>query len=275
MKHPRAAAAAAVLALAAALAACRAKPLEPAAEPEISFAPPAGKRAVSLSIDKSQTRFIAPGDAVEVVILIETPRADGLSETRSEVLTPRAEVLRARRDWSDSSGLVLLALTPEEAQYAALAADREDRLFLNKLPDAAKLEPARSPDKPSLEAGRRGLSALVYADQQEFVEPGDRVDVIATRQNGKASGKSELNAVTLFQDVTVLAAAAPEGNEEWATVQLMLTPEQAQALTRAVAAQDNLVLAGRAPDDHATRAVEPAKMSRKFGTDAERASPKS
>ena len=266
----------AALALAAlALAACRAKPLDAAAEPEVSYAPPAGKRAVSLSIDRSQTRFLMPGDAAEVVILIETPRADGLNETRSEVLSPHAEILRVRRDWSDSSGLVLLALTPEEAQYAALAADREDRLFLNKLPDAAKLEAARAPAKPSLAAGQRGLAALVYADQQEFVEPGDYVDVIATRRGGKASGKSELAAVTLLQDVAVLGAGAPEGNEEWATVQLMLTPEQAKTLTRAVAAEDNLVLAGRAPGDHAARAVEPAKMSRKFGTDAERASPKS
>ena len=267
--------AAAVLALAAGLAACRAKPPAAAAEPEASFAPPAGKRAFSLSIDKSQTRFLAPGDAAEVVILIETPRADGLNETRSEVLSLRAEVLRVRRDWSDSSGLVSLALTPEEAQYAALAVDREDRLFLNKLPDAPKLEVARAPAKPSLEAGRRGLAALVYADQQEFVSPGDRVDVIATRQSGKASGKSELAAVTLLQDVLVLGAGAPEGNEDWATVQLMLTPEQAKTLTQAVAAEDNLVLAARAPGDHATRPIEPAKMSRKFGTDAERTSPKS
>jgi Flp pilus assembly protein CpaB len=266
---------AAALALAAALAACRAKPPEAAAEPETAFAPPAGKRAFSLSIDKSQTRFLAPGDAAEVVILIETPRADGLNETRSEVLSPRAEVLRVRRDWSDDSGLVSLALTPEEAQYAALAADREDRLFLNKLPDAAKLEAARAPAKPSLEAGRRGLATLVYADQQEFVAPGDRVDVIATRRSGSASGKSELAAITLIQDATVLGAGAPEGNEEWATVQLMLTPEQAKTLTRAVAAEDNLALAGRAPGDHATRPVEQAKMSRKFGTEAERASPKS
>jgi Flp pilus assembly protein CpaB len=266
---------AAALALAAGLAACRAKPLDAPAEAEAAFAPPPGKRAFSLSIDKSQTRFLAPGDAAEVVILIETPRADGLSETRSEVLASRAEVLRVRRDWGDDSGLVSLALTPEEAQFAALAVDREDRLFLNKLPDAAKLEAARAPAKPALEAGRRGLAALVYADQQEFVEPGERVDVIATRQNGKASGKSELAAITLLQDVLVLGAGAPEGNDEWATVQLMLTPEQARTLTQAVAAEDDLVLAGRAPEDHATRPIEPAKMSRKFGTDAERASPKS
>ena len=266
---------AAALALAAALAACRARPLDAAAEPETVFSPPAGKRAFTLAIDKSQTRFLAPGDAAEVVILIETPRADGLNETRSEVLSPRAEVLRVRRDWSDDSGLVSLALTPEEAQYAALAADREDRLFLNKLPDAAKLEAALAPAKPSLDAGRRGLATLVYADQQEFLAPGDSVDVIAIRRNGRASGKSELAAITLIQDATVLGAGPPQGNEDWATVQLMLTPEQAKTLTRAVAAEENLALAGRAPGDHATRPIEQAKMSRKFGTQAERASPKS
>lgn len=263
------------LAFAAALCACRAKPLEPAAEPEASFAPPAGKRGVAVAIDKSQTRFLSPGDAAEVVILIQTPRADGMSETRSEVLAPRAEILRLNRDWNDDDGLVMLALTPEEAQYAALAADREDRLFLNKLPDAAKLDAAATPAKPTLEAGRRGLAALVYADQQEFLAAGDRVDVIATRENGKASGKSELAAITLLQNVTVLGAGAPEGNDQWATVQLSLTPEQAKTLTGAVASEDNLVLAVRAPADAATRPVEPSKMSRKFGTDAERASPKS
>ena len=263
------------LALAAALAGCRAKTLERGDEPDSAFPPPAGTRAFSLSIDKSQTQFLAPGDAAEVVILIETPRADVMSETRSEVLAPRAEILRVRRDWNDDSGLVSLALTPEEVQFAALAADREDRLFLSKLPEAVALAAAPAPSKPTLEAGSRGLAALVYADQQEFVEPGERVDVVATRRNGKASGKSELAAVTLFQDVLVLGGSPPEGNSEWATVQLMLTPEQARILTRAVAAEDNLVLAGRAPGDHATRAVEPAKMSRKFGTDAERSSPKS
>jgi Flp pilus assembly protein CpaB len=261
--------------LLAALAGCRARPVDAPAEPEAAFAPPAGKRAFSLSIDKSQTRFLEPGDAAEVVILVETPRADGMNETRSEVLSARAEVLRVRRDWSDDSGLVSLALTPEEAQYAALAADREDRLFLNKLPGAAELKPAPVPAKPSLAAGRRGLAALVYPDQQEFLSPGDRVDVIATRRGGKASGKSELTAVTLLQDVEVLGSGPAEGNEEWATVQLMLAPEQAQTLTRAVAAEDNLALDVRAPGDDVTRPVEPAKMSRKFGTDAERALPKS
>lgn len=264
----------ALLVLAAALAACRPQPRDGAAA-EAAFAPPPGKRAFSLSIDKSQTRFLAPGDAAEVVMLVETPRSDGSSETRSEVLSPRAEVLRVRPDWGETTGLVQLALTPEEAQFAALAADREDRLFLNKVADGLPLEPAAAPDKPALAPGRRGLAVLVYPDQQEFLEPGDRVDVIATRQGGKASGKSELTAVTLFQDVTVLGARAAEGSEEWSTVQLMLDPEQSKAMTRAVAAEDGLVLAVRAASDRGTRPVEPAKMSRKIGVAAERASPKS
>lgn len=271
MKTPRLAC---LLALIAALAACRAKPVDEPAETEASFAPPAGKRAVSLSIDKSQTQFLEAGDAAEVVMLVESPRADGTSESRSEVLAARAEVLRVRRDWSETTGLIQLAMTPEEAQYAALAADREDRLFLNKLPDAPKLAEMPAPEKPALAPGTRGLAVLVYPDQQEFLEPGDRVDVIAARAGGKASGKSELVAATLFQDVLVLGANPPEGNEEWATVQLMLTPDQAKVMTRAVAAEDNLTLAARAPKDRATRAVEPARMSRRFGA-AERGSPKS
>ena len=145
MKKTLRAAAAAAVVLAAALAACRSRPLDRADEPSASFAPPSGKRAFSLSIDKGQTRFLSAGDAVEIVALIETTRSDGSSDVRSEVLAPRAEVLRVRRGWSEDSGLIRLALTAEEVQYAALAVDREDRLFLNKLPDAAKLSAATTP----------------------------------------------------------------------------------------------------------------------------------
>lgn len=274
MKRMRILPAMALLALAA-LGACRAKPLDKGAEPEAAFAPPAGKRAFTLSIDKSQAKFLNPGDAAEVVMLVRTDRSDGTSETRSEVLAPRAEVLRVRRDWAETAGLVQLALTPEEVEYAALAVDREDRLFLNKVPDAAKLAEWGRAGTPALAPGARGLAVLVYPDQQEFIEAGDRVDVVATRQGARAGGKAELSAVTLFQDVLVLGGAAAAGNEEWSTVQLMLTPEQVKTMTRAVAAEDDLVLAARAPADRATSPVEPAKMSRKLGTEAERASPKS
>ncbi len=265
----------ATLALAAAVGGCRAKPLADAEQSGAAFAPPAGKRAFSLAIDKSQVQFLAPGDAAEVLIMLETPRADGSSDARSEVLAARAEVLRADRGWGENSGLVQLALTPEEAQLAALAADREDRIFLNKTADAAKLEAMPAPPKPSFQTGKRGLAVLVYPDQQTFLEPGDRVDVIATRQGAKAAGKAELTATTLFQDVPVLGVRAAEGNEEWSTVQLMLTPDEVKVMARAVAAEDGLFLSARGPGDRTTRPVEPSKMSRRFGTVAERASPKS
>jgi len=257
------------------LAACRPKPAEPPAEVEAAFAPPAGRRGFTLSIDKSQTKFLAPGDAVELAVLVETPRADGTRETRSEVLAPRAEVLHVDNDWSDDDGLAQIALSPEEAEYAALSIQRQDRLFLNKIAATASLTPSVEPAKPELAAGMRGLSVLVYPDQDEYVDAGDRVDVIASVQGGKAGGKAETTALVLLQDVLVLGSEPAQGNEEWATVELMLTPEQTQTLTRAIAAEDDLTLTVRAEGDHAAAAVEPARLSRKFGTLAERGSPKS
>lgn len=171
------------LLLAALLAACRPAP---STDPLAAYEPPAGKRAFSLAIDKSQTQFLAPGDSVEVLIMVETPRADATSDIRSEHLSSRAEVLRVKND----------------------------------------------------------------------------------------GGRSELTALTVMQDLTVLRAAPPEGNEEWATVQLRVSPEQAKTLTRAVAGDDHLSFAVRAPSDAATRPIEPSKMSRRIGIDAERASPR-
>lgn len=263
------------LAIAAVLALAACRPAPPA-DPLAAYEPPAGKRAFSLAIDRSQTQFLAPGDAVEVMLMVVTPKADATSETRTEALSARAEVLRVKNDWSEGTGLISLALTPEEAQVAALAIDREDRLFLNKIaPGTGTLkrkEPPISP--PALEKDQRGLAVLAYPDQQEFIAFGDQVDVIATRQGYKAGGKSELTALTLLQDVAVLRAGPPEGNEEWGTVQLSVDPEQAKTLARAVAAEDHLSFAGRARGDHQTRPVEPSKMSRRIGVEAERATPR-
>lgn len=263
----------ALILLAAALAACR-----PAPPPDAggAFHPPEGKRSFSLAIDRSQTQFLAPGDAVEIMIMVETARADATSDIRSEPLSPRAEVLRVKNGWSEGTGLVALALTSEEAQYAALAVEREDRLFLNKLSAGPAPLRRREPSaaSPGLEKGRRGLTVLAYPDQQEFLASGDRVDVIVTRHGYKAGGKAELTAHTVMQDLTVLRAAPPEGGEEWGTVQLMVDAEQAKALARAVAAEDHLSFAVRAPSDSATRPVEPSKMSRRIGLEAERASPR-
>ena len=255
-----------------AFSACRQAPSDPLA----AYMPPAGKRAFSLSLDKSQTQFLSPGDAVEIMIMVETPKADATSETRSETLAARAEVLRVKNDWSEGTGLIALALTPEEAQVAALAVDREDKLFLNKLSAGPERLARKSPPEapPPLEKDQRGMAVLAYPDQQEFLAFGDHVDVIATRQGYKAGGKAELTALTLMQDVTVLRAGPPEGNEEWSTVQLLVGPEQAKTLARASAAEDHLSFPSRAASDRATRAVEPSKMSRRIGLDSGRSSPR-
>ena len=113
----RTSALAATLAALALSTACRRKPAEPSAAPEVVYAPPEGRRAFSLSIDKSQTRFLSPGDDAEVSVLVSVPRADGASESRLETLAARAQVLRVDDDWSDDDGLIQLALSPEEAEY--------------------------------------------------------------------------------------------------------------------------------------------------------------
>lgn len=240
-----------------------------------AYEAPEGKRGVAVAVDKSQTQFLSPGDEVEVVLMVKTPNIDDTDETRSETLTSKAEVLRVKNDWADSTGLVSLALTPEEAQFLALAVDREDRIFLSKLSgDRASLSRKRTGGSAELEKGRRGLSVLVFPDQQEFLEPGDRVDLISARQSFKATDKSELTALTLAQDVLVLRGAPPSGDEEWAAVQLSVDDEQAKRLTRAVAGDDHLTIAVRGSKDHATRPVSPSKMSRKIDTKIDKSSPK-
>lgn len=255
------------------MAACRPAP---PADPLAAFEPPKGKRAFSLAIDRSQTQFLAAGDSVEVMLTVVTPKADATSETRTEPLSARAEVLRVKNAWSEGTGLIALALTPEEAQVAALAIDREDRLFLNKIaPGEGPLTPkAPAGAPPALEKDQRGLAILAYPDQQEFLAVGDHVDVIAARQGYKAGGKAELTALTILQDIAVMRAGPPEGNEEWGTVQLSVSPEQAKTLARAVAAEDHLSFAVRASGDRETRPVEPSKMSRRIGVEAERATPR-
>lgn len=223
------------------------------------FQPPSGKRALSVSVDRSQALFLEPGDAVEVSLLIESLRPDGTTETVSETVARSAAVLRVRRDWGQDTGLVQLALTNEEAQWLSIAVDREERIHLNKTAERPALARAAAPAAPALGPGQRGMAVRVYPDQEEWLEPGRRADVLAIR-HGK---KDELTALTLLQDVLVLGGAPPGEDEEWASVQLALSPEQAALATRAVAQEDHLSVLPRAPGDSATRPVEPSRLSRR------------
>lgn len=240
-----------------ALAACR--PLEP------GLAPPAGKRAVTLPLAPAQARYLAAGDAVELVVLSDGTRPDGSPEPRSETVAARAEVLRVDAAWSKDSALVSLALTPAEAHWTALALDLERRVLLQELAaPAAGLSRARAEAAAALEPGLVGAALDVHPDQAAFLVPGLRVDVVVTRAGGKGA-KADLVARTAAQDALVLGVTQAQAEEEWATVQLAVSPEQARALAEAAGAEDQFLLGARAAGDRGTGPVELARSRQRLG----------
>jgi hypothetical protein len=243
--------------LLAALAACSPVP--------DGFAPPAGKRAVALPVAPAQARYLEAGDAVELVVLSDGTRPDGTPEPRSESVAARAEVLRVDASWSKDSALVALALSPAEAHWAALALDLERRVLLQKLAEPATGLSRAAPASPAaLESGRVGAALSVHPDQAAFLVPGLRADVVVTRAGGKGA-KEDLVARTSVQDALVLGVTQAKDEEEWATVQLSVTPEQARALAEAAGAEDQFVLGARAAGDRAVAPVELARSLQRLG----------
>lgn len=245
------------LLLLAVLAACRPAP--------DGYAPPAGKRAVSLPVAPAQARYLSAGDAVELVVLSDGTRPDGTPEPRTESVAPRAELLRVDASWSKDSALVSLALSPSEAHWAALALDLERRVLLQKLAEPARgLSRAPGASPAALESGRVGAALNVHPDQAQFLLPGRRADVVVTRAGGKGA-KEDLIARTSVQDALVLGVTQARDEEEWATVQLSVTPEQARVLAEAAGAEDQFLLAVRAGGDRAVAPVELARSRSRLG----------
>lgn len=238
------------------------------------YAPPAGKRGVSLPVAPGQAVYLAPGDLVELVVLSEGTRPDGSPDPRSEVVAPRAEVLRVSPSWSKDAALVQLALTPEEAQWAAIGLDLERKLLLNELSgDATGL--ARPPARGSaaIESGRVGAAAAVHPDQVEFLSRGQRVDVVLTRAGVKGA-KEDLQARTAVQRALVLGITQAAAEEEWATVQLSVEAEKARVLAEAAGAEDQMLLLVRPPGDDDDAPVEPARSSARLGRSGEPGAPR-
>lgn len=248
------------------LAAC--KPLSE------GYAPPSGKRAVTLPVAPGQARYLAPGDAVELIVLSEGTRPDGTPDPRSESVAARAEVLRVDAGWSKDSALVSLALSPSEAHWAALAVDLERKLLLQKLAGRAEgLSRAPAAGSASLNEGRVGFALNAHPDQVEFLVVGARVDVVATRAGGKG-GKEDLAARTAVQDALVLGLTQAKEEDAWATVQLALSPEEAKRLAEASGAEDQFLLLARAPGDHGTAPVEVVRSDSRLGRAGEPRSPR-
>ncbi|MDX6769756.1 MAG: RcpC/CpaB family pilus assembly protein [Elusimicrobiota bacterium] len=254
------------LLLVAALASC--SPAGP------GYAPPAGKRGVTVPVAPGQARYLQPGDTVELVVLTDGTRPDGAPDPRSESVAPDAEVLRVDAAWSKENALVQVALTPAQAQWVALALDLERKLLLHELarPRAA-LSRARAASPAALGPGRVGAAVVAHPDQVEFLSPGQRVDAVLTRAGAKGA-KEELVARVAVQDALVLGRDQARSEEEWASVQLAVTPEEAKVLAEAAGAEDPLLLLLRAPGDAATAPVEPVRSDARLGRSGEPQSPR-
>jgi Flp pilus assembly protein CpaB len=79
---------------------------------------PAGYRAVVVEANKAEMLFIKPGDRLDMTVTFEAQMADNRKETVTASILQNVLVL----DTVDKDGLhaVLLALNPNEAQYAML-----------------------------------------------------------------------------------------------------------------------------------------------------------
>lgn len=136
-----------------------------------------------------------------------------------------------------------------------------------------------------LEGGMRAMSVEVSPEKGAggFILPGDRVDVILSREvdveNERGNSEREIVSETVLENVRVLAidqtvndpaaatespgGAAPTSSVIGKTATLEMTPAQAQTLSKAVASRGALVLALRSLErkedpDFATREAEAA-----------------
>ncbi len=87
----------------------------------------AGYRAMSFPLPEHQLRFIKEGDRVDVMTVFEIDLADkGKKDRVTATIFQNVLVLSV----DHSIGAVLLALNPNEMQYAALFSDKEQSLWL-------------------------------------------------------------------------------------------------------------------------------------------------
>jgi len=123
---------------------------------------PAGKRAISISVDNlaSLAGMIKPGDYVDVMAMLQIPvqNAEGQQGSQVAVLPlfqnvlvlaigqntggPVSQGSRSRGESVETnSGLVTLALTPQEASFAAFVQEQGKIRLTLRSPADAKVEP--------------------------------------------------------------------------------------------------------------------------------------
>jgi Flp pilus assembly protein CpaB len=127
---------------------------------------------------------------------------------------------------------------------------------------AAAPAPALAADNaPTLPTGYRAMALPFPAHQLRFVEPGDRVDIMATFTadfGGKEKRKEEVTA-TIMQNVVVLAVDRQQG-----VIQLIFNPNEAQYAALFAAKDKTLWLSKRAAGDTEMHPMEMASAKKLF-----------
>ncbi len=123
---------------------------------------PAGKRAISIAVDNlsSLAGMIKPGDYVDVITTLQIPMQNAEGEQGSQIAVlplfqnvlvlamgqnTGGPVVRARGESAETTGggapLVTLALTPQEASFAAFVQEQGKIRFTLRSPADARIEP--------------------------------------------------------------------------------------------------------------------------------------
>jgi len=87
-------------------------------------------RGVTLEVPWHQAMFINAGDAVDLLSTFESVMEDGSTETVTATVLQKISVSGVRRGNDGETACVLLLCNPEEAQFAALAADQSKTVNL-------------------------------------------------------------------------------------------------------------------------------------------------
>ncbi|MDD5302114.1 MAG: RcpC/CpaB family pilus assembly protein [Elusimicrobia bacterium] len=123
--------------------------------------------------------------------------------------------------------------------------------------------PALAADKaPVLTAGYRAMALPFPSHQLRFVEPGDRVDIMATfsaEMGEKDKTRKEDVTATIMQNVVVIAVDRTQG-----VILLMFNPNESQYAALFAAKDKTLWLTKRAAGDTEMHPMEMASATKLF-----------
>ncbi|MFC1679723.1 RcpC/CpaB family pilus assembly protein [Elusimicrobiota bacterium] len=90
--------------------------------------PPTGYRAMTLTLDQDQVRFIKPGQHVDVLVTFDALMKSDVKEKVTATILQNVLVLDVGKSEEKGKGFLLLVLNPNESQYLALSIDANYKL---------------------------------------------------------------------------------------------------------------------------------------------------